>query len=83
MLFRSDVKCTVSHMNIAPTLQSIFCRDLNYSSGSYDSLVTSKAFRNPPLIHLNGGTIWTGIPSDPIPTDADGKMILPVEKYMY
>lgn len=78
-----EIHCTISHFNIAPTLQSIFCRDLDYSSGSYDSLVTSRDFRKPPLIHLNGGTIWTGTPSSPVPTDDNGKMILPTEKYMY
>lgn len=78
-----DISGTLSHLNIDPTLYAITCRDLNYSSGEYCSLVSAKTWHNPPMVYLFSGSVWTGKASERIPTDSDGKIILPLEKYMY
>ena len=73
-----EIPGTLSHLNIYPTLRSIIFHDLDYASGEYNSLVSSKEWKNPPLFYLKLGQA-----SEPIPTDENGKMILSVEKYMY
>ncbi len=78
-----EIPFTLHHMNIAPTIQSILCKDLNYHSGDYSSLVSREDFKKPPLIYIKSGTAWNGEISSPVSVDEKGKIILPVEKYMY
>ena len=70
-------------MNIAPTIQSILCQDLEYVSGEYSSLVSTKEFHKPPLIYISRGDPWDCELSKPVSINEDGKIILPVEKYLY
>ncbi len=78
-----EIPFTLHHMNIAPTIQSILCRDLEHSSGDYSSLVSKENFKQPPLVYISKGAVWEGEISSPVSVDENGKMILPVEKYMY
>lgn len=78
-----EIPFTLHHMNIAPTIQSILCKDLNYHSGDYSSLVSVEDFKKPPLVYISKGTVWDGEISSPVSVDENGKIILPVEKYMY
>ena len=79
----NEIPFTLHHMNIAPTIQSILCKDLNYHSGDYSSLVSVEDFKKPPLVYISKGTTWDGEISSPVSVDENGKIILPVEKYMY
>ena len=79
----SDVSCTLHHMNIVPTLRSVLCRDEDYDSGVYSSLVYSGEFRKPELRYILRGAPSNCELSDVISSDSDGKIILPTEKYMY
>lgn len=78
-----EISCSLTHLNIPPTLSSIIMRDLNYSSGAYSSLVSAKEFMNPPLMYLKKGTLWDGSLSAPVSADSNGKMILNTERYLY
>ena len=79
----SDVSCTLHHLNIVPTLRSVLCRDEDYDSGVYSSLVYSGEFRKPELRYILRGAPSNCELSDVISSDSDGKIILPTEKYMY
>ena len=78
-----DIAGTLSHLNIDPTLYSVMCRKTDYSSGDYGSLVSRQDWRKPPLVYLKSGTVWDGEASQPVPSDEAGRIILPLEKYMY
>ena len=78
-----SIPFTLHHMNITPTIQSILCKDLNNISGEYSSLVSAKTFRRPPLVYTIAGVPWNCELSGPISTDKNGKIILPVDKYIY
>ena len=78
-----DISGTLSHLNIDPTIYAVLCRDLGYSSGAYYSLVSAGSWENPPMVYLERGPVWTGRASQPVSTDINGKIILPLEKYMY
>ena len=79
----SEIPFTLHHMNIAPTIKSILCRNLNYVSGEYSSLVSVKEFRRPLLNYISKGDPWNCELSQPLSVDENGKIILPVEKYIY
>lgn len=82
-LRRPDETGTLSHMNIDPTINSILCRDVNQASGKYYSLLSKTEWENPPLLYLVTQPIWSGRNSGLLSTDINGKIIMPVEKYMY
>ena len=79
----ADVPGTLSQMNIFPTLCSILCRDLEREPGRYGSLVSDRAWERPELLYIGRGTPWNGDVFTPELVDADGRIILPTELYIY
>ena len=77
-----DLKCPLHHMNITPTLRALLCKDEDYDSGGYSSLVSGK-FRKPELKYIMRGSPAECEVSENIPTDSEERIILPTEKYMY
>ena len=78
----AEIPYTLHHMNIAPTLRAILCRDSEYDSGMYSSLL-SKEFRKPKLSYIMRGSPIDCELSPEISSDTNGKIILPLDKYMY
>lgn len=74
----SKISGTLNHCNIYPTIRSILCEDLEYKSGDYHSLVSVLKWENPPLIYGYGDSS-----KRPQSSDINGKLILPVNKYLY
>ena len=83
LLRPDEIHGSLTHLNIPPTISAIISRDLNYSSGAYNSLVSVESWNNPPLVYLKHGALWDGQISEPVSADSNGKIILRREKYLY
>ena len=78
-----EIPFTLHHMNIIPTLRALLCRDEGYDPGVYSSLVHNGEFRKPELRYITRGSPADCELSGIISADTDGKIILPLDKYMY
>lgn len=75
-----NISATISHLNIYPSLRSIFEREQNIKQGEFLSLFWQNKWQNPKLFYASGGLWHEDVH---FPSVLNGRVIMRSDKYIY